>query len=192
MSTGRILAAALVGGLVMFIWGAVVHMATPLGQMGLSMIPNEEGLLSQMKQAVPARGLYFFPGRDMKHDSEAARKDWEERFKRGPKGLLLISPQGGEPMETSQLVIEFVSNVICAFVLALILARWPVSKGTAAILGLGVGLYGWMSIEVSYWNWYGYPAEFTFASAVEQIVGGLLTGLIVALVLGKRKPQPAF
>ena len=192
MSTGRILAAALVGGLVMFIWGAFIHMAPPFAQMGLSTIPNEEGLLSQMKQTVPANGLYFFPGRDLKNDSEAARKDWMDRMKRGPSGLLLIKPKGAEAMEPKQLVIEFVSNVICAFVLALILARWPVSKGTAAILGLGVGLYGWMSIEVSYWNWFGYPPEFTFASAVEQIVGGLLTGLIVALVLGKRKPQPAF
>lgn len=192
MSMGRILAAALVGGVVMFMWGAVEHMATPLGEMGLSMIPKEEGLLSQMKQTVPAKGLYFFPGRDLKHDSEAAQKDWMDRMHRGPSGLLLINPNGAEAMEPKQLIIEFVSNVLAAFVLALLFAKWPVSKMTAGIIGLGVGFYGWMSILVSYWNWYGFPADFTFAALVEQAVGGFLTGVVIAMVIGKRRTQAAF
>lgn len=193
MSIGRILAAALVGGIVMFLWGAVEHMATPLGDMGLSTIPNEAPLLVQMKQAVPARGLYFFPGRDMKDKSEAAQKDWTDRYKRGPSGLLLINPhEGGEPMEPKQLAIEFVSNVLAALVLAILFAKWPVSKMTAGLIGLGVGFYGWMSIVVSYWNWFGFPADFSLAALVEQAVGGFVSGIAIALVLGRRRTQPAY
>jgi hypothetical protein len=93
-------------------------------------------------------------------------------------------------MEPKQLVIEFLSNVAAALILAVIFAKCPVSKGMAALIGLAVGLYGWISIEVSYWNWYHFPADFEFAALVEQAVGGLLSGLAVALVLGKKRPAP--
>ena len=192
MSAGRILAATLVGGIVMFAWGAVEHMATPLGDMGMSMIPNEGPLLVQMKQAVPSQGLYFFPGRDMKDKSEAAEKDWMNRMKKGPSGLLLITPENGKAMETSQLIMEFLTNILAAFILALIVSWRPMSMKMAGLVGACVGLYGWVSISASYWNWFGFPADFSLAALVEQVVGGLLSGVAIAMTLGKRRTQPAY
>ena len=38
----RVVIAAVVGGVVIFGWGAVSHMVLPLGTMGLSVMPDEE------------------------------------------------------------------------------------------------------------------------------------------------------
>ena len=39
----RILLAGLAGAVAMFIWTSIAHMATPLGTIGFSQIPNEAG-----------------------------------------------------------------------------------------------------------------------------------------------------
>ena len=60
----RIVIAALVGGLAMFIWGAVSHMATPLGEAGFKTMPaaSEPAVIGALGANVPDDGLYMFPG----------------------------------------------------------------------------------------------------------------------------------
>jgi hypothetical protein len=45
----------LVGGVVMFLWGAVSHMLLPTGHMGLRPLPNEEALAVQRKVTLQTR-----------------------------------------------------------------------------------------------------------------------------------------
>jgi hypothetical protein len=46
-----------------------------------------------------------------------------------------------------------------------------------------IGLAGWLSILVSLWNWYGFPANYTIAQGVEQVIGWLLAGVVIAFIL---------
>jgi hypothetical protein len=74
ISGTRILVAGLVGGAAMFCWGAVSHMALPIGDMGIESLPTEQSLLGQMKSAIPQRGFYFFPGLDKQNVSAEQHK----------------------------------------------------------------------------------------------------------------------
>ena len=59
----RIFLAALLGGIAMFIWTSIAHMALPLGEAGIREIPNEAALLDAMRSSVGKKpGLYVFPG----------------------------------------------------------------------------------------------------------------------------------
>lgn len=187
----RILIASVVGGVVMFAWGAVDHMALPFGMMGIKNLPAEEALLPHMKQAIPEHGLYFFPGKDETDKSDAACKAWEAKIRSGPRGLLIFNPAGGEPISPKQLGTEFASNVLAALLLAVVLARLRTGALAGGLFGLVLGVYGWMSIEASYWNWHDYPCAFATASLIEQAVGGLLSGLAIALVIGRPPAQSA-
>jgi len=54
----RIILAAFLGGLIVFIWSAIAHMAIPsLGMAGLSMFPNDQPLLESFKANVPKSGM---------------------------------------------------------------------------------------------------------------------------------------
>ena len=59
----KILLAGVLGGIVMFVWTSIAHMALPLGEAGINEIPNESAVLSAMQSSIGDKtGLYIFPG----------------------------------------------------------------------------------------------------------------------------------
>ncbi len=64
---GRVVLGGILGGLVVFLWGAVAHMVLPLGMVGFRDLPNPEPILAAMRSNVSEDGLYFFPGAPLAH-----------------------------------------------------------------------------------------------------------------------------
>src|SRR5437773_8539300 len=61
--TKRTLLAGVLGGIAMFIWTSIAHMALPLGEAGIREIPNEQAVLAAMQANIGYKsGLYLFPG----------------------------------------------------------------------------------------------------------------------------------
>ncbi len=54
------------------------------------------------------------------------------------------------------------------------------------VVGL-LGLLAWLSISASHWIWYGFPTAFVGAELIDQVVGWLVTGLVIAKIV----PRPA-
>ena len=183
----RIVIAGLVGGIAMFVWTSIAHIALPLGQIGLSQIPNERAVVSAMQNSIGSHsGLYFFPWTDMK--SSDAMAQVEEKLKVNPSGLLVYHPPGAGGMTAQMLIIEFVKEVIVSLIAAFLLAQTALAAyaarvGFVALTGVAAGL----TTNVSYWNWYGFPADYTIAYAAIEIIGYLAAGLAIAALL-KRKP----
>src|SRR5436190_5418006 len=110
--TKRIILGGVLGGFVLFCWGALSHMVFQLGDLGIQSLPSEEAALPALRGTVKEPGLYFFPGLDMKavkalpkEQAEAATKAWTEKWQAGPRGLLIIHPETttSEPMTASTL-----------------------------------------------------------------------------------------
>jgi len=62
----RILVAGVLGGIVMYVWTSIAHMALPLREAGINEIPNESVVLIAMQSSIGEKtgpGLYGFPGR---------------------------------------------------------------------------------------------------------------------------------
>ncbi len=184
----RILLATLLGGLIIFIWGAFSHMFLPVGDMGMSVFANEDAVLETLRDNVPEPGMYFFPGwdwsREMTPEQEAA---WTEKHRNGPTGLLVYRPKGGEPMPPSMLISELVSNLLGALIMAVIAAALVGSYIKRALLLSLFGLFAWFAISVSSWIWYAFPGAYVFGEGIDVYVGALLAGLAIA----KLVPAPA-
>ncbi len=189
---GRTILAAVAGGVVVFVWSALSHTVLGLGTAGISTLPNEERVAQAIRGAVTEPGLYFMPGFDRSHKmTEAEEKAWAEKYRRGPSGILVIEPGGREPMMPQQLVIELVADVLAAGVAAFILTVIAGSFLTrVAAVGL-LGVFEWLDINVSYWNWDSYPTLFTLASLADQLVGWTLAGAVMALIFRGRAPRGA-
>ncbi|MGH7149261.1 MAG: hypothetical protein ACREIU_01115 [Planctomycetota bacterium] len=113
----NLLIAGLLGGLVNFAWGAVFHMMLPLGKAGMSRMPDEDDALEALRENVRGPGLYVFPWLEDPADASAERKEaiekeWKEKFRRGPSGLMVLLPRDQDPFRPLQLVTEFASNVL--------------------------------------------------------------------------------
>ena len=181
---GRVVAAGIVAGVALFIWGAVAHMATPLGTMGISTHPHESMLLPAIQQTTTQPGLYAFPGLDMsKKPTKEEEKAWIERYKAGPHGILVLAPNGSDPLSPRRLVTELLTNIVTGILAAFLLAKLAGGLGGFVSGGIVAFVIGWLSISAPYWNWYDFPGIFTLSELIDQVVSGAVVGLVAGLVL---------
>ena len=189
----RILLAGLLGGIAMFIWTSIAHMALPLGEAGIREIPNEAAVLSAMQSNIAEAGLFFFPGfglgpnpsREAQHE---AMKHMDEKLAQHPSGIMMYHPAGSRPFVMARyLSIEFVTEVLEAFLVVYLLSLTRLTTFGARVAFVTVaGVLAAIATNISYWNWYGFPAVYTSAYMFIQVVGFLCIGLVAAWVLKKQ------
>ena len=187
----RIFLAGLLGGIAMFIWTSIAHMALPLGEAGIKEIPNESTVLGAMQSNIRENsGLYIFPGLGLgpnpsRQEQHQAMKRMEDNVARDPSGLLMYHPAGSRPMQMARwLLVEFATELIEAFLIVFLLSRTRLTTFGARVgFVLTGGLLAALATNVSYWNWYGFPAIYTASYMSIQVIGFLCVGLLAALVL---------
>lgn len=191
--TKRIILAGVLGAIAMFIWTAIAHMATPLGEAGIGEIPNEEAVLAAMQSSIGAKGgLYMYPGMGLGPDATHAQKSeamkgYEARLEKNPSGLLLYHPAGSRAMQMPKhLIVEFITQLIEAFLVVALLAQTRiVTFGGRLAFVTVAGIFGAVTTNVSYWNWWGFPSTYTVCYMFIQIVGFFVLGLVAAFIFRK-------
>jgi hypothetical protein len=185
----RVVIAGIIGGIVMFIWGAVAHMALPIGEMGLKVPTDQQAALSALAPTTAGEGIYMYPSIEPeKMGDDAAMKAFTEANKSSAFAFVIYQP-GGNPAMTSMapnLVKQFVSDTLAALVAAWVLSLSAFGFGKRVAIAGALGLFSWLAVNVPYWNWYMFPTTFTAGALVEQVVGWLISGAAIAWWLGRR------
>ena len=180
----RILIGGIVGGIVVFLWGAISHMVLPTGKMGIRSIPNEAAVVGAMRASIQEPGFYFFPGMDMSREpTPEEEKAWNAKYEAGPTGILVYQPTGSTPLAPGQLLTELLSGTLAALLAAFLVSHVAGGFGRRAMLVAMLGLFAWLSISISYWNWYRFPFSFTLTEAIDQVGGWLFGGLALAAIV---------
>jgi len=194
----RILLAAVLGGIAMFIWASIAHMVLPLGQAGVKEIPNEQPVLSAMQAGLgQASGLYLFPGVGLGPDASrqqrsAAMQQYAQKLAANPSGLLIYHPPGAPALTPRQLATEFVTEFAEALLLAILLSQMrATSFGSRIGLAFVIALVGAITTNIPYWNWYGFPLSYTLPYACTEIIGYLIAGIVAISVLKTPAAQAA-
>ncbi len=180
----KILLGGVVAGIVIFFWGFVSHMLLPLGEMGLQAIAHEDDLNAAIKKDVREPGLYFVPGRDMsKSPSQEEMEAQMAKITKGPYGFMVIYPSGRDASMSKRLPIEFGTNVVCALLAAILVSQLRPGFFVRVACVTLVGILASVMTLVPYWNWYGFPTDFTLAQIAENTVGWFLAGLVLAAIV---------
>lgn len=176
--------AGVVGGIAMYVWMSVAHVVTPIGAIGISQISGEGPLLTLMTTALADKpGLYMFPAMDEGAD---AMDKYGKKLQTMPSGMVVYRRAGAKPLDPVQLLGEFALEMVLV-----LLGVWLLSKTVAVGFGarLGffcvVGLVASLWTNVSYWNWYTFPANYTLANILTEFTGFAVVGLVVAAMLGR-------
>ena len=171
----RILFAAILGAIAMFLWTFIAHMALPLAEAGIREIPNEQAVTAAMQANMGDQpGLFIFPGTGL--GPEATKSS----------GLLMYHPPGQPFQFGKRLTIEFASELLATLLAVFLLAQaGPSTFGGRVCFVTTAGILAAVATNISYWNWYGFPTVYTAAYMCIQIVGFLCAGLVIALVLKK-------
>jgi hypothetical protein len=191
----RILLAGVLGGIGMFIWTSIAHMALPLGEAGINEIPNESAVLNAMQSSMgETTGLYIFPGLGVGKDAtreekSEAMKQMQQKIAANPSGILMYHPPGRQFAFGKSLALEFSTEVLQAILVIWLLAQTRIDSFAGRVgFVLIAGVLAAITTNVSYWNWFGFPGVYTASYILIEIVGFALVGVIAALVLRKRSP----
>jgi len=175
----RILLAALLGGIAMFVWESIAHMALPLGKSGIGEIPNEQTLLGAMHSTLgDTSGLYFFPSMGSAPDAMA---QYDKKLETNPSGLVIYHPPGAKSLTAGEMITEFLTEMLEALLAAILLSqtRIPTYWGRVGFVTT-LGIAASMVTNLAYWNWYGFPIDYTAVYMTMEIVGFLCVGLVAA------------
>src|SRR5215831_10099993 len=121
----RILLAGVLGGVALFVWGALSHMALGLGSIGMEYMPHQQLVMQAMNASVSQPGFYMFPRADAKGNlaSEHVGGAW---------GLVIYHPTGASGMRPGQLLNECILNIVLALLAAYLLSLAPGLSGYRA------------------------------------------------------------
>ena len=159
----RILLAGILGGIVMFVWTSIAHMALPLGEAGINEISNESALLGAMQSSIGDKtGLYIFPGLGVgknatREEKSEARKQMQQRIAANPSGILMYHPPGR----------QFAFGKPCVNIRAdppgilviWLLAQTRIGSFAGRVVSSDCRISPAITTNVSHWNWYGFPAS---------------------------------
>ncbi|HZA38170.1 MAG TPA: hypothetical protein VE486_03435 [Candidatus Baltobacteraceae bacterium] len=191
----KILLAGILGGIAMFIWTSIAHMFLPLGEAGISEIPNESAVLSAMQSNIGDQtGLYIFPGPGVgknatRQEKNEAMKKMPEKMAANPSGILMYHAPGRPFTFGKWLGVEFATELLEAILAVFLLAQTAIVSFAGRVgFVLVAGILAAIATNVSYANWYGFPCVYTASYMSIQIIGFLVVGIVAALVLPKRSP----
>ena len=187
----RMVLAGILGGIVMFIWSAIAHTALPLGGVGLRELPSDAPIAALEAAAGQRAGLYYFPNREGP-DGKLTEGRYAKKLETSAQGLIAYKPPGSQMLTPGQLIGEFALELVEATILAFLLRftvmhTIPGRIGYAAVIGAVVAI----TTNGSYWNWYGFPIDYTAAYAFTEWVGFVVAGATIAVVLNWARKTPA-
>lgn len=189
--SARVLLAGILGGFAMFIWSFVAHDLLPLGEIGMRQFDNEDHVLDTLKTDLgDAAGIYHFPGHMA--GPNATRQERADAIKRamekaasGPSGILIY--HSSRQFSFGKLLgVEFATELLEAILAVFLLTQTGIrSFGGRIGFVLVVGILAAITTNIPYWNWYGFPSNYTAAYMFTEIVGFLLVGIVAGLLLPK-------
>ncbi len=189
----KVLLPGILGGLAVFIWSAIAHMALPIGNMGLKTIPNnEDAVFGALKSNIQQPGLYFMPGYDMSRKlTEAEQTAFMAKYEAGPTAFLVYHPTGVKVMSPGQLLRQLLFDVLGGLTAAFVISLTVASFGARALAVALMGLFSWLTVSAPHWNWYRFPAAFTLGEGLDGVIGWLLGGLLITWLLQRIEKRAA-
>lgn len=181
------------GGLAFFVWSSFAHVAVGWGETGIQDMPNEQAVLSSLKANIPADGFYFFPGAGMPNPTHsqrmAAMREKAAQHYSGPGGILIYHPAQSLELGLGQLFRELGTNILQVLLAVFLLSQTNLTGFAARWRFVtAAGVLAAISTNISYWNFYGFPGNYTVAYICILAMGFVFAGLVVA---GMVKPGAA-
>jgi len=165
----------LLSAVLVFIASSIIHMVLQIHKNEYKKLPGEENLLEAMRKEGLARGEYMFPCAPS--FKESGSPEMQEKYKRGPCGIMTVLPSGA-PAMVKGLVLWFFYSVVISVFVAYIASR-TLSAGTPYLSVFRItGAVAVLAYAVSYlpdYIWRGKPLGATFWHVFDGVVYGLLT-----------------
>jgi uncharacterized membrane protein len=186
--TKSLILGSLLGGLVLFVWGAISWMALPWHLTTLNKFKDEAAVAQVLTANAARAGVYILPNVH-KHEpgiseeqKKAAEAEGLKRMQEGPFLFAAVRLTGSTSMGP-QMIIQLVTQIVSALFVSWLLLK---TRGLSYLGRVGfvmmIALVVAVISHVPYWNWWGFSTGYTFVAITDLIIGWLLAGLVIAKV----------
>jgi hypothetical protein len=182
--------AGLLGGLALFAWESVAHMATGLGEAGVHALPKEAPVQAAIKDNVAEPGFYIFPAPEQRPgmtsaETQKAMETSMQRASTEAAGMMVVFPKGRAYSLPSMLGTQFFSDVLAMLIAAFLLSKATSVEGyLSRVMFVGLmGLLPTLQVDTPQWNWYGFPTVYILAQMSVHVIGFLAAGLVMAKIV---------
>ncbi len=184
----KIIKGGLLGGIVLFIWGAISWTVLPWHTKTLHQFSQESAVEVALANNAPHPGIYILPNPDggkkgaSGKEKEIRMKVTQEKMQKGPFAFVAMSPQGLGPM-SRHLFIAILIQVLTAGLMTWLLIktenlRYFEKVGFVVIFSLAASIF----CELPNWNWWGFQTDFVLVTVLDHLVSGFLAGLVLAKI----------
>lgn len=164
-----VIKAGVLGGIILFIWGAISWMVLPWHQPTIHQFKNEKAVSEVIQANASRSGVYLFPSMFNK----------QETAQNGPMIFASVNLKGSMSM-----VIPLLLSLLIQIIAACLVA-WMVFQTTfgylcrvwfVVVFGIAAGMIS----QLPNWNWFGFEINFVGVMLADLIIGWFLAGLVIA------------
>ncbi len=172
----KLILSAVLGGLAAFVWGAISHMALGFGESSIMGLQEQDSAAQTLMNSAPQSGVYMYP-------RTGSEEEDMKKMASGPIVFMAVRREG-MPSIATPMIAQILIEMLGALVFAWLLTRttglsYLASAGFVALVAVG----GTIVSALPMWNWYGLSASFVGWELLDSLIGGFLSGLVIAKIV---------
>lgn len=182
--------AAVLGGIVVFVWGIVSWMALPWHKVCMNKFKDQEAVAKVMQENATQNGVYVIPNMfahkpDMtKEEMQKEMSKNKEMMHRGPFVFAIVTKEGMKGDMTAPMLIALLIQIVSAYFIAWMLTM---TKAMSFMKQVGyVTMFGFIAGLIAVlpsWNWWGLPFGAALVHILDLVIGWFFGGLVIVKLL---------
>jgi hypothetical protein len=119
---------------------------------------------------------------------EEVRKAWadhEEAYHNGPWVYAIVRPGKREISMANNLILSFLRSLVCAGIIASLLAHAMLPYGARILFVAAAGLFAGLACDLPMWIWFENPGRDTVVNIADHFITWVIGGAVLGLFVGK-------
>ena len=171
-----LLLGAVLGALLIFVWGFVFWGIGPGTGSAISPVPEQETLRATLKATLPDSGVYMLP-----YSEDPTDTTYQTLHTQGPIATIFYREEGSEPMAPGTMVLGYLHEVLVLLIMGLALKLAGLgSYGARFGVVLLAGLAGSVFAQLAGPIWWLQPRDMAMMNLLYEAVAWLLGALVLA------------
>lgn len=187
----KVILGGVLGGLVMFFWGAVSWMVLPWHELTIGTFTEESAVAATVVAQAPRDGIYLLPNarqQDPRLSPEEKAEllaDATARMKAGPFIFMAVTKGGMDPENPMLYVRSLIIQIVGATLITMLLVQTRGLKfwcrvGFVETAGITIAIFATLPL----WNWWQFPLAYTLVNFADFVIAAIFAGLVIAWVVG--------
>jgi len=179
-----IIKGAIIGGIIVFVWGFVSWMYLPWHTNMFKHFTNEEFVSAAVKENMTKDGMYMIPSLPKNLENDEAYSRQEQLMQKGPFIFGTFVKDGVSPMSWRNLLGSFIGHVVAAGFLSYLLAASKMRCYWGKVWScVCIAFFAGVVTYFPLYNWLHFPLNYTIVNCLDLIIGWGLAGLALAGII---------